>query len=71
VVVDTSALVAYSLREPPAGRILKVLEGEATPVLSAVSLVECTMVLQGRRGDAGVRAFDTLRWPVSASRWCP
>lgn len=60
MVIDTSALIAHLLHEPPSARILAALEAEAEAALSAASYVECSIVLQGKRGDAGPPALDEL-----------
>ena len=52
IVVDSSALVAILRREPEADRFLRLIIGAAECLLSAVSLLEISMVLLGRNGDA-------------------
>ena len=58
IVVDSSALVAILRREPEADRFLRVIAGAAGCLVSAVSLLETSMVLLGRRDDAA--AWDEL-----------
>ena len=51
IVVDSSALVAILRREPEADRFLQVIAAADTCLLSAMSLLETSMVLAGRTGD--------------------
>lgn len=60
MVTDTSVLVAVLLGEPTADRLTAALEGAPTLRSSAVSLVEASMVMQGRLGDQGERELDLL-----------
>ena len=53
IVVDTSALVAILLREPEASVFAAILERSGSCLLSAVSRVEFSMVVEGRAGGAG------------------
>ena len=52
IVVDSSAPVPILRREPEADRFLRVIAGAAGCLVSAVSLLETSMVLLGRGGDA-------------------
>lgn len=52
IVVDSSALVAILRREPEADAFLEVIAAADRCLLSAVSLLETSMVLAGRSGDA-------------------
>lgn len=60
MVVDTSALVAYLLGEPERARRLRAMREAPTLALSAVALVEASMVLLSRRAADGVRELDVL-----------
>lgn len=60
LVLDTSALVAILLREPPADALLNRILGASLRHLSAATLVEAGMVMEGRRGDVGARELDEL-----------
>ena len=53
IVVDTSALVAILLREPEASAFSTIIELSGNCLLSAVSRVEFSMVVEGRSGGAG------------------
>ncbi len=52
MVVDSSALIAILRREPEADSFLQVVAGAGHCLLSSVSLLETSMVLAGRTGDA-------------------
>lgn len=58
IVVDSSALVAILCREPEADRFFRVIAGAVGCVVLAVSLLETSVVLLGRGGDA--TAWDGL-----------
>lgn len=51
IVIDTSALVAILRREDEADEFLRLIVGTDRCLLSAVSLLETSMVLAGRTGD--------------------
>jgi len=51
--VDTSALVAILLREPDAGRFERALADAPIRLISAVTRVELSFVIEGRKGEAG------------------
>lgn len=60
MVIDTSALVAM-LREEPAAAILhSLLAADPTRLLSAANLLETSIVVEGRYGEAGGRELDLL-----------
>ena len=52
IVVDSSALVAILRREPEADKFLQAIATAEGCLLSSVSLLETSMVLAGRTGDA-------------------
>ncbi len=52
IVVDSSALIAILRREPEADAFLHIIAEAEGCLLSAVSLLETSMVLAGRTGDA-------------------
>ena len=54
IVVDTSALVAALSGEPGGDRINEALAGSTASLMSAVSYLECSIVLASRFGDDGV-----------------
>ncbi len=59
IAVDTSALVAIVLGEDDAERILRALRAD-TAKLSAVSLVEATIVVEARQGADATRDLHLL-----------
>jgi ribonuclease VapC len=52
IVVGTSALIAILRREPEADRFLQVIIERMPCLILSVSVLEASMVLSGRRGDA-------------------
>ena len=69
MVVDTSALVAILFREPDADRFDRALADAPVRLLSAVTRVELSFVVEGRKGGDGradlelllrVAAFDVV-----------
>ena len=52
IAVDSSALIAILRREPEADQFLQVIAASNGCLLSSVSLLETSMVLAGRLGDA-------------------
>lgn len=53
MVIDTSALVAILLRESDAESYAKAMENAPLRLLSAVTRVELSFVIEGRKGEAG------------------
>jgi ribonuclease VapC len=60
MVVDTSALVAILFNEPDADRLGQVLAMARLRLLSAVTRVELTCVIEGRKGGAGRADLERL-----------
>lgn len=60
MVLDTSALVALLAMEPEAARIAQAIEADPVRLVSAATLVECSIVMESRQGDAAVRELDQL-----------
>jgi ribonuclease VapC len=60
MVVDTSALVAILLGEPEADRFARALADAPVRLLSAVSRVELSFVIEGRKGETGRADVDLL-----------
>ncbi|MGH7022028.1 MAG: type II toxin-antitoxin system VapC family toxin, partial [Caulobacteraceae bacterium] len=58
MVVDTSALVAILLGEPDAARYARALEEAPSRLISAVSRVELSIVMESRKGDGGRADLD-------------
>ncbi len=60
MVIDSSALIAILFREPDAARYEAALAEAAVRLLSAVTRVELSLVVEGRKGEAGRRIVDRL-----------
>ena len=60
MVLDTSALLAVLLGEPEQDRYVEALAAAADPLISAATLVEASIVMRARTGDAGVEDLDAL-----------
>jgi ribonuclease VapC len=53
MVIDTSAIVAILEDEPERARFVRLIAADEVRLLSAVSRVECTCVIEGRKRSAG------------------
>ncbi len=60
IVVDTSALVAILLGEPDAAVFSAALAGASKRLLSAVTRVELSLVIEGRKGEPGRALLEQL-----------
>src|SRR3954471_2369146 len=60
MVVDTSALVAILFDEPDAEQFARALAGAPVRLLSAVSRVELSFVIEGRKGETGRTDLEHL-----------
>lgn len=60
MVVDTSAIVAILQDEPERRRFTELLETDSRPLMSAVTRVECTCVIEGRYHQAGRDVLERL-----------
>jgi ribonuclease VapC len=60
MVIDSSALVALLGMEQEAARLAHAVEADALRLLSAAALVEASIVLESRQGEAAVRELDLL-----------
>lgn len=58
MVIDTSAIVAIALNEADAGDIERLIVDDPIRLISAATMVEATMVIETRLGEAGGREFD-------------
>jgi ribonuclease VapC len=58
MVIDTSAILAIALNEADASDFEMRIAGDAVRLISAATVLEATMVLETRLGDAGGREFD-------------
>ena len=60
MVIDTSALVAILCNEPEAPLFEEALERDAIRLISAGTLLETSIVIEARFGEAGGRELDLL-----------
>jgi ribonuclease VapC len=66
MVIDTSAIMAILTREPSADGLVRALEADRTRLVSAATVVEASLVLLGRYGDAGEAQLDRLLRGIGA-----
>jgi ribonuclease VapC len=60
MVIDTSAIMAMLLAEPSAERIIAAVEADTRRLVSAATVVEASLVMLGRYGEAGDPLLDRL-----------
>ena len=60
MVIDSSALIAVLLSEKDAGRLAQAIEADSLRLLSAANLLETSIVIESRKGEAGGRELDLL-----------
>jgi len=60
MVIDTSALLAILLGEAGAQDVAAAIEHDAPRLLSAANLLEASIVIEARKGEAGGRELDLL-----------
>ena len=60
MVIDTSAIIAVLLNEANAPRITQAIERASLRLLSAANLLEASIVIDSRKGEAGGREIDLL-----------
>lgn len=60
MVIDTSAILAILLNEPPAERLWRAIRAAPRRALSAATFVEASMVVLARLGPAGTAELDAL-----------
>lgn len=58
MVIDTSAIVALAFNEADAAEIERLIANDPIRLISAAAVLEATMVIETRLGDAGGREFD-------------
>jgi ribonuclease VapC len=58
MVIDTSAIAAIFFAEPERQTFLDAITAAGSRLISAVSVVETGIVLEGRQGEAAGREFD-------------
>jgi|SRR5579862_2388172 len=60
MVVDTSALMAIFFDEPDAAEFEDAIDADPARLISMGTVLECSIVLEARFGEAGVRELDYL-----------
>jgi len=58
MIIDTSALIAILFDEPERRRFNELIEADETRLVSAATLVEASLVIEARRGEAAGRELD-------------
>lgn len=66
MVIDTSAILAILLQEPAAERLMSAVAADRTRLVSAATVVEASLVLLGRYGEAGDPPLDRLLRGIGA-----
>lgn len=66
MVIDTSAMMAILAREPSADRLVAAVEADHTRLVSAATVVEASLVILGRYGEAGDPQLDRLLRGIGA-----
>jgi len=67
MVIDTSALIAILTREPSAERLAAALDRDTRRLISAATVVELSLVMLGRYGEAGDMQIDRLLTGIAAT----
>jgi ribonuclease VapC len=60
MVIDSSGLISVLLNEPNAAAFALAIERAPLRLLSAANLVEVSIVIESRKGEAGARELDLL-----------
>jgi len=60
MVIDSSAIIAVLLNEVNAADVARAIEASSQRLLSAVNLLEASIVIESRKGEAGGRELDLL-----------
>lgn len=58
MVIDTSALAAILFNEPERDQFIALVASAGKRLISAASLLESSMVVEGRKAEAGAQALD-------------
>jgi ribonuclease VapC len=65
MVIDTSAILAVLLNEPNAAAIAAAIEAASLRLFSAANLLEASIVIESRKGEAAGRELDLLLYRTS------
>lgn len=60
MMIDSSVLIAILENEPEAAQLIEAITNDPTRLISAVSLVETSIVILNRRGEVGVATLDAF-----------
>ena len=60
MMIDSSVLIAILENEPEAVRLIEAITDDPIRLISAVSVVETSIVILNRRGEAGVTELGTF-----------
>ena len=60
MVIDSSAIISVLLDEANAADIARAIEASSQRLLSAANLLEASIVIASRKGEAGGRELDLL-----------
>jgi ribonuclease VapC len=60
MVIDASAVLAILFDEPEAAALTSAIADDPVRLMSAASILECSMVIESRYGEAGGRELDLL-----------
>ena len=60
MVIDTSAVIALLLGEPEAKGLAEAIADDPKRLISALSALETSIVIEARKGESGGREFDLL-----------
>ena len=66
MVIDTSAIVAIALNESDAAELEASIADDPVRLVSGATVLEATIVLETRLGDAGGREFDLWLLKIGA-----
>lgn len=67
MVIDTSALLAILLHESEAQQFAEAIGRTSPRLVSVLSVLEASIVMRSRKGDAGVVALDELLETIEAT----
>lgn len=66
MVIDTSAIIAILTNETTADQLVAAIDADRTRLVSAASVVEASLVVLGRYGDAGDPQLDRFLRGIGA-----
>jgi len=66
MVLDTSAMMAVLSGEPQADRLIEAMDADGTRLVSAATVVEMSLVIPGRFGEAGEPLLDRFLRGIGA-----